>query len=64
MSKAIIKENKAYCPGCEKHDYRVKGCYQEYEGNDKYCRVEAVCNGCYTQFNYKYSCRNMKDRRY
>lgn len=61
--KGIVKENKIYCPCCEVHNYRVKSCFQEYEDNDKFCRIEAVCNNCNAQFNYKYNCKNMVDRR-
>lgn len=64
MSKAVIKNNKAYCPSCEQHDYRVQGAYQEYNEDEKCCRVEVICNKCNTQFNYKYICKNMVDRRY
>lgn len=60
MSKAIIKVNKAYCPNCEQHDYKVTGTFQEEQS----CRIEARCNKCSCIFNYNYKCCNMVDKRF
>lgn len=64
MAKAIINSNKAYCPVCEEHDYRIISYVEEYTGASKYCRIEARCKKCDENFNYNYRCTNMKDERF
>lgn len=62
--KGIIKDNKVYCFNCEKHDYRIKNYRLETNDNDKCIVFECRCNYCNANFEYNYSCKGMKDKRY
>lgn len=49
--KAVVKDNKAYCPRCEERDYRVIDVKEAGEGAVKYfvrCKCEAEFEYCKT----------------
>lgn len=58
--KATIKDNKAYCPVCDTRDYRIISHGLE----DGSIYFECKCKSCNGNFNYKYNCKNMKDKRF
>lgn len=58
--KAIIENNKAYCPVCSQHDYRITG----YGLEEGHINFECKCRSCNENFNYNYKCSNMNDKRF
>lgn len=58
--KAIIKDNKAYCPNCEAHDYRLI----DYSCKEAITTFECKCRRCSCNFNYNYKSENTVDVRF
>jgi len=56
MQKAILRENKIYCPSCEQSNYQLTSDYKLVEIEDeKYVEFEARCleDGCDEKFYFQ-----------
>ena len=65
ITKAIIIEDKAYCPSCREHDYRtLKGYRAVNTTRGKATEIKAECNKCGNRFSYLLKARVDKDIRF